>query len=314
MVRSGLILAALLVTGQVKSLAQEAPVQSQYLFDYSYLNPAFTGLNNCLSVKLTNRHQWLGIANAPATQTLRIEKGIENKNYVKESKYGIGLTLYSDRNGVYRSTGGRLGYAFHGRLTKKRPVQLSLGLSVDVRQYRLDASRLEGINGTSYNGGTSALVPDLQAGLLITSARMYTGLSASRMLPYSTTWYNTTFKDKMPLSLQAIAGYHIRHELLEITPEIVYKLNLNGWQQADANLLLAYRDRLHAGYSYRRSLDQLPGTGLQHSFLAGVDVGRWHISYIYSYLPGNIGSGYGTHELLVAWRKCQSSTRCPAYR
>ena len=47
--------------------AQQKPHYTQYLMNQYILNPAITGIENYTDVKLSHRHQWVGINDAPVT-------------------------------------------------------------------------------------------------------------------------------------------------------------------------------------------------------------------------------------------------------
>ena len=52
--------------------AQQQPQYTQYLINNYILNPALTGIENYTDVKLSHRHQWAGLQDAPVTTYLTI--------------------------------------------------------------------------------------------------------------------------------------------------------------------------------------------------------------------------------------------------
>ena len=50
--------------------AQQDPQFSQYMFNLLAINPAYAGSAERVSLKALSRHQWVGFAGAPTTQTL----------------------------------------------------------------------------------------------------------------------------------------------------------------------------------------------------------------------------------------------------
>jgi hypothetical protein len=61
------------------------PVYSQYLQNGLLINPAYAGSRGALSTFLSYRMQWMGIANAPAFQTISLNAPMKN------DKVGLGL-------------------------------------------------------------------------------------------------------------------------------------------------------------------------------------------------------------------------------
>jgi len=56
--------------------AQQQPHYTQYVMNGYILNPAITGIENYTDVKISHRHQWVGLQDAPVTTYLTIHKPI----------------------------------------------------------------------------------------------------------------------------------------------------------------------------------------------------------------------------------------------
>lgn len=67
-----LILFLYVICYSVLSLGQAKPSYTQYILNNFILNPALTGVENYIDVKLSNRHQWKGIDGAPVTSYVTI--------------------------------------------------------------------------------------------------------------------------------------------------------------------------------------------------------------------------------------------------
>ena len=46
---------------------QQKPHYTQYILNQYIINPAITGIENYADVKLSHRHQWVGMQDAPVT-------------------------------------------------------------------------------------------------------------------------------------------------------------------------------------------------------------------------------------------------------
>src|SRR5574339_1065151 len=62
-------------------LSQQKPHYTQYILNQYVINPAITGIENYVDVKLSHRHQWVGIQDAPVTTYLTIHSAIGKKDF-----------------------------------------------------------------------------------------------------------------------------------------------------------------------------------------------------------------------------------------
>ena len=94
--------------GIVNGFAQQFPLQSQYQFNYSSINPAAVGEFDYLKMVASVRNQWSGWntqnGQAIATQYVTFTQGF--------GLNGLGLTLLNDNTGgAFNTTGLRLSYS-----------------------------------------------------------------------------------------------------------------------------------------------------------------------------------------------------------
>jgi len=120
-----------------KGIAQEnLQVFSDYLSDNLYIaHPAAAGVGNSGKIRLSTRNKWLGVKNAPNTQTLSYHNRYEDKG-------AMGLILFNDENGFFSKKGVYATYAYHLNLAKdlRNFKQLSFGFSATFSQEQFDAS------------------------------------------------------------------------------------------------------------------------------------------------------------------------------
>ncbi|MBO4805471.1 MAG: PorP/SprF family type IX secretion system membrane protein, partial [Paludibacteraceae bacterium] len=117
--------------------AQDEIVYDQYHFNYYLVNPAVAGAERCSHLMLTGKFQWMGMDDAPMTQTLSFRTRVL-KNV------GLGAYVYNDRNGYSYRQGGQATFAYHiplsensGYFMKDRSIerQLSFGISAVANRY-----------------------------------------------------------------------------------------------------------------------------------------------------------------------------------
>ena len=122
----------------VQSFAQEVslPQYVSHLADNPFLiSPTYAGIGTGLQIRLNGVSQWIGVKEAPDTQSLTVESRIADT-------FGSGVTIFNDKNGYTSQRGARLSLAKHLTLSYFHNSFLSFALSYSFTQF--------GIN-TSYN-------------------------------------------------------------------------------------------------------------------------------------------------------------------
>ena len=104
------------------AFSQQFPLQSQYQFNYSVINPSVIVENDFTSVRASFRQQWVGFSENPiATQYLSMYKGF--------GKNGLGVNFFNDETGgAFNKTGLSLSYA-HKVILSEYESELFFGIS-----------------------------------------------------------------------------------------------------------------------------------------------------------------------------------------
>ena len=97
-----------------KLLAQSEPMFTQYTFNEIFINPAYAGSHEALSLSTLYRRQWMKLEGSPTTKTFTA-----HSNLLK-SKVALGLTAYQDNIGVSTQTGLFANYAYRIKLNNKK--------------------------------------------------------------------------------------------------------------------------------------------------------------------------------------------------
>ena len=100
--------------------SQQFPLQSQYQYNYSVINPAVVVENDYTSIRASFRQQWVGFSDNPiATQLFTINRGF--------GKNGLGATIFNDETGgAFSKSGLSLSYAHKVKFSTS---ELYLGVS-----------------------------------------------------------------------------------------------------------------------------------------------------------------------------------------
>ncbi|MBS1556020.1 MAG: type IX secretion system membrane protein PorP/SprF [Bacteroidetes bacterium] len=295
-------LIALAVLGCARSDAQQKPQFTQYMFNGLVINPAYAGADEALSLTLIDRHQWVGVENAPTTQTLAAH------TLVRKKKVGVGLSVINDKIGVYQNINALGSFAYH--IQTGKDSYLSMGLQAGFNNNRANYLSLQGnSNDPNLASSINETYFDFGFGIYFRSPRFHMGLSSPQFVPkqivvdqsanlkIGDTHYFLFSKYRIPLS----------HNW-DLEPSTLVKYVPALPLSYDVNLNLIYRRILTTGFSYRgnESVD----------FLLRAQVSpQLQFGYAYDYPIGPTTKlGSGSHELMVNYvfkyiRKNVSSPR-----
>lgn len=282
----------LAVSGQ----AQQQPMYTQYMFNGLVLNPAYAGSHETFTATAVMRKQWVGIQDAPETQTFSAHSPLDNLRNSKRlpSPVSLGLTLFHDHIAITRQTGLLASYAY--RLNLLNGATLSMGLQGGFSQLRIRYSELE-LDDPSFSvGDITRWQPDFGAGVYYKSDRFYAGLSAPQMLR------TKMHQDRYALSVAPhyflTMGYIFDiNPTLKIKPNVLVKNFRGEVFQLDVNCNVYLKEILHLGVSWR-SFESV-GTLVQFQVNP-----RFALGYAYDIPFGSTFSGMtdGSHEMMVNYR------------
>ena len=293
-------------------IAQELPVYQQYLLNPNLINPAITGYGGCTSILLTDRHQWIGIPDAPSTQAVGLQKGI----LIKSGKiHGVGLNLYYDNNGAFRKSGGDLMYAYHFKINRQRNINIGLGLLISVYQNSLDESEFTSVYDPIISGGvTRSLNPDAGAGIFMYNPKFYAGISGLRLMSNSGTLQETE------RHFYLNSGFFIKNDKspFEFEPALLLKLTESFKSQIDINFSTVLNGKYWYTLSYRNNLTPFPLKSISILSVFGANIGNFSFAYAFDLGLASIQMvNYGSHEFMIKYKICQSENTapdCPTYK
>lgn len=313
------------------SFSQEGiAVYSDYLSDNYYLiHPSMAGAANCAKIRLTARKQSFDQTDAPALQTLSF-------NGRAGEKSGMGIILFSDKNGYHSQKGVKFSYAHHIMFSRDEIDlnQLSFGMSVGLIQSQLDETEFlqSGdfdpiIHGTivqkdsyfnidigaSYNY-LDFYIHGTVKNAIETRRGIYTEYESDNLRKYLLS-AGYVFGDKDRILWEP----SILFQLLDKTKEKTIDINMKAYRNFDFG-------KLWGGLSYRRSLDGaefLSGNAISSQKLqyitpiVGVNFQNYMFAYTYSHVSGDIKfDNGGYHQITLGINLfCQRERyecNCPA--
>src|SRR4029079_7090050 len=199
----------LVLTG-VHLAAQQKPHYTQYILNQYIINPALTGIENYTDIKLSHRHQWVGIQDAPVTTYLTIHTALGKKDFrtsatsyrvrgenprgksywddytAAEPHHGIGLQVINDRTGPLNRFSAYGTYAYHVGISAR--TSLAAGFGAGVSNLSLTASKLDfgvanPVDPAVYTSKEiNSIEPDFNAGVWLYSADYFLGLAAQQII------------------------------------------------------------------------------------------------------------------------------------
>lgn len=132
-----MIVVLLLLCANVKAVAQEVdlPTYINHMADNPFMiSPSYAGIGAQLQFRLNGVSQWVGVKNAPNTQSLVAEARLADR-------FGGGITIFNDSNGFTKQQGGKLSFASHLILSDYHNSFLSFGLTYGYNQFSIDTEK-----------------------------------------------------------------------------------------------------------------------------------------------------------------------------
>ncbi len=298
------------------SHAQVSPLSDQYLLNPFLTNPAIAGTERYMPLRLSTRQQWIGINQAPSTQSVSIHRrirakdvrftprGFINKGNNSFGKVGIGGGFFNYSYGAISHTGFNLAYAYHIFLGKGR---LAFGLAPSFFQYSLNKTGfiLPDMNNpdplVSNNPNESLYFIDANAGMHYYTDNNYAGLSVVQLLNSTVQFGELSFDSEDQMSVnpdlaRSIYAYygqylHFSQDFM-LEPSLWVKFNGQSGVHFDANVIFHLQDVLQAGLTYRYQ----ERVGL----LVGIKLDNLQIRYLFEAPMGSlVPNQYTSHQIMV---------------
>ncbi len=287
-----LYIAIILVLTVATTFAQQQPIYSQYMFNRFLINPAVTGNVDYIPLRLSARQQWVGIDNAPSTQSISAHTLLGNKSM------GVGGYIFADRFGPETKIGIQASYSYILPLNSWNS-KLSFGLAVKGFQYALDYNKMTAIDEDDQvlNKNTeTAFVPDADFGVYLQGERYFVGLSATQLIEIPVKVAEKEVEDNtMIRHYYLLGGYKFAlGDKFDLEPSVLAKATEKTPFNIDLNLRGIYMQNYWAGFSYRSSGAIIAMIGVKYK---GVVFG-----YSFDYSINEIQDYQsGSHEIVIGY-------------
>lgn len=317
-IRKSIIYLLLFVMADSYSQELNLPVFTQYLADNNFVvSPTYAGIGDNLKIRANALTQWVGIKDAPDNQSIYGDVRIADRS-------GVGLSFYNDKNGNTIQTGAKFSFAHHLILDYYSKQYLSLGLSYNINNFRVDTNNFT--NGDSSPISNSYITDDrrtsnnnFDVGVLYRFKGFFASFNANNILNKNIDEDIRRAEPNLILNYQLYSGYTFRGPKksgLEFEPSVFYQMfSSDNRSSTDVNFKFRKFDRKEdyfwAGISYRFLNDQFlkplnigPMVGFQKSI--------FYFGYAYQVTTNEL-SGYnsGTHVVTIGLNFLQGISNCP---
>ena len=258
--------------------AQQFPLQSQYQFNYSTINPAASGKNDFYRARASFREQWVGLTETPiSTQILTITKGFGNN--------GLGITVFSDKTGgAFSKSGGSLSYSHRVQLNTSK---LAFGVSAGASKINLSAT------DDPAQLASSDVIPEFSFGMLYTLGNLKVGISVPGLLNANMDFTDSD-ENTLDRHFYSMISYDQKlNDDWSAHPSILVKTTSNN-NQIDANINFKLKNRFWLGTSYRQDFGP--------TIYVGIDFGKLLSVYSFDISTNEVADySNGSHEFTLGY-------------
>lgn len=301
-----LFLSALAAKGQELTV----PQLSQYLADNPFvMSPTYAGIGDHVKIRINGLTQWVGIKDAPDTQSLAADARIGEQS-------GLGMLLYNDSNGETKQRGARLSFAHHLTIDRYDDKFLSFGLSYNFNQFRIDIQNFDALD-PSVTDDRATTNHNFDVGVLYRWDKFYISANASNLINKDLTKFNPVFEPNTLRNYYLYTGYRYKKNKnsdFEIEPSVFFQyFESDGRSVTDLNAKFRwydFEDYYYAGFTYRFLNDQI-GNPLYVAPIVGLKKSNFYFGYSYQVILNEIlGYSTGTHVVTLGVDLFQGVSNC----
>ncbi len=305
-----LIILLFLVVFVAKGQELTIPQLSQYLADNPFvMSPTYAGIGDHVKIRINGLTQWVGIKDAPDTQSLAADMRIGERS-------GLGTLLYNDSNGETKQRGARLSFAHHLTIDRYDDKFLSFGLSYNFNQFRIDIENFDALD-PSVTDDRATTNHNFDVGFLYRWDKFYFSANASNLINKDLTKFNPVFEPNRLRNYYIYSGYRYKKNKnsdLEIEPSVFFQLfESDGRSVTDLNVKFRwydFEDYYYAGVTYRFLNDQI-GDPLYVAPIIGLKKNNFYFGYSYQVILNEIlGYSTGTHVVTLGVDLFQGISNC----
>lgn len=272
---------------------QQDPQYTQYMYNMSVINPAYTTNNlSVINFGTLYRTQWASAVGGPKTLTFFAHAAITEK-------VEAGISFISDDigDGVLKENNIYADFAYSLKLDDKS--RLALGLKAGITNFTTNFDGFqypELQDDFAFNENQNTSFPNIGIGAFYHRDKFYAGLSVPNLLS-STHLDNQngiSTKGSENMHVFATAGYvYDLNSSIKLKPSMLAKMVKGSPLSFDASLNALINNSFEIGASYR--LDDSVNAMFNMKILPGLKAG-----YAYDYTLSNLSDfSSGSHEIFI---------------
>ncbi len=274
-------------------MSQQDPQYTQYMYNMSVINPAYTTNDTGLiNFGTLYRSQWNSVVGAPKTLTFFAHAALSEK-------IETGISFISDDigDGAAKENNIYADFAYSLKLNEKS--DLSLGLKAGITNYatNFNGYRLPELqDDAAFNDNINSTFPNIGIGAFYHKDKFYSGISIPNLLHSkhidNKDGISTIGSEEAHIFITAGYVYELNPSI-KIKPSTLLKAVNNTPLSVDFSVNALFNDKLEAGLAYR--LDDAVSAMFNIQILPGVRAG-----YAYDYTLSNLGEfSSGSHEIFI---------------
>lgn len=279
------------------SKAQFDGLFTQYMFNEMFINPAYAGSKEAMSVTALHREQWVNFPGRPVTTSFSLHGPID------DNKMGLGFSVLNEKIGVLNRNLIYISYAYRLKLDKSSTLAFGLmgGIHNQINKFAELKTNDDGTIDTQFaQNSPSLLAPNFGSGVYYTNKTFYAGISVPRMIADNFKYgANGVVEQNLNFSPTKYHYYLTFGNLFTLTKDLklkgqaMVKAVINTPLQYDVNATFLIKDFIWAGLAYRSSAAAAAIVGVQVS-------PQFLVSYSYDYGLNAIQKySQGSHEIVL---------------
>jgi type IX secretion system PorP/SprF family membrane protein len=291
--------AGLLFLGGTALHAQFDAMFTQYMFNETFINPAYAGSKEAMSATLLHRQQWVSFPGRPITTSFSIHGPL------MDNKMGVGLSVLSEKIGAMTRNLVYGDYAYRVKVHEGGTMAFGLMGGLDNQIYRYSTLRVSDDPNAqadpNFQSTPNVMAANFGTGLYYNTKTFYTGLSIPRLLDndvkFSGTGQGTVKVTTMKASrftyYFTVGNVFKVADNLKIKGSAMVKAVKNAPMQLDVSALAFINEMIWSGLSYR--------TNSSVAVILGIQVNKqFLVNYAFDYGVNKIQKySQGSHEIAL---------------
>lgn len=276
--------------------AQQLPEYTFFQLNKMIINPAFTGLKECMDYRIGARVKYNNLGSQLSTGFFSIDGRLKSnkKRTISTNFHGLGFSLEDDKFSISKNSYINLNYAYNFKINKKNRISTGISLGTIFNRYNINNLNLTHTNDPLLqNSGQKWIFPNIGVGINLYGDKYYIGLSA-RQLTKKNYAIGVSSESRTHLSLMAgIIAYDDNNWI--ITPSV--------------NMMSVSKSPIYANISCIAEYNHLFGFGFGYkpqesaSILAKVNIKkRITIAYAFDFVTSSIN--YNSQEITIGFYTC----------